>query len=81
MPGKSKPAGNAPHGKATQKEQAAPRNRVADPEVENLLNRILDEQTSQAAPRSFQGQWFAQVQDGEFRLDNQAVEDLKKKAS
>lgn len=64
----------APKGKATRKR----RSRKADPEVENLLNRILEEKTSQT---TFQGQWFAQVQDGEFRLDNQSVEELKKKVA
>jgi len=44
--------------------------------VEKLLNRILDEKTSKT---EFEGQWFAQIRDGEFRLDNDAVEDLKKK--
>lgn len=77
MPGMKKSAAKA---KGTPKGQPAPAKRPTDPEVENLLNRILDEKTSQAAPSGFEGQWFAQIQDGEFRLDNQAVEDLKKKA-
>jgi hypothetical protein len=45
------------------------------------LNRILDHKTSQTTPGSFQPQWFAQIQDGEFRLDNKTVEDLKKKVA
>ncbi len=69
------PAANPP----AQPGQAAPRHRRPDPEVENLLDRILENGTSQTGPTSFQPQWFAQIQDGGFRLDNKAVQSLKKK--
>jgi hypothetical protein len=74
MPAKA----NAPKTKAAPKGQAPAKRRANDPEVENLLNRILDDTTSQT---SSQPQWFAQIQDGDFRLDNKTVEDLKKKVS
>jgi hypothetical protein len=85
VPPKALPAVNnqnglAPQDKAVPKGQALPRRRVNDPEVEHLLNRILDKKTSQVRPQKSQPQWFAQIQDGEFRLNNKAVEDLKKKA-
>jgi hypothetical protein len=79
MPAQGKPAGNGAKANGSAKGQAAPQKRVTDPEVENLLNRILEDKTSQAAPSGFQPQWFAQIQDG--GLNNKAVEDLKKKAS
>ena len=75
--GQQNPAANPP----AQPGQAAPQNRRTDPEVENILDRILDTGTSQTAPSNFQPQWFAQIQDGGFRLDNKAVENLKKKAT
>ncbi len=74
-----KQQGKAPKAQAVPNGNQQPQRRarrVKDPEVENLLDRILDEKTSQTP---FQGQWFAQIQDGEFRLDNKTVEDLKKK--
>jgi hypothetical protein len=74
MPAKA----NAPKTKAAPNSQAPANRRANDPEVENLLNRILDDTTSQT---SSQPQWFAQIQDGDFRLDNKTVEDLKKKVS
>ena len=70
-----------PVGQPGQQGQAAPRKRRSDPEVQNLLDRILEQGTSQTAPADFQPQWFAQIQDGGFRLDNKAVEALKKKAT
>ena len=82
MPQTQKAADKAPNAKAAPKNgPAVPRRRrAADPEVQNLLNRILDHSTSQTAPKkTFQPQWFAQIQDGGFRLDNEAVERLKKK--
>jgi hypothetical protein len=73
----NKPA-TGPKPKAGTKSETAPARRVSDPEVENLLHRILDDKTSQT---NFEPQWFAQIQDGEFRFDNQTVEELKKKVA
>ena len=79
IPPEAMPNFNRPPRKASKaKNQAAPKRRLSDPEVETLLNRILDERTSQT---DFEPQWFAQIQDGEFRLDNKTVQDLKKKVA
>lgn len=79
VPQQRRPApANAPNGNAVPQGKPRQQRRPADPEIDNLLDRILDEKTSQT---SFQGQWFAQIQDGGFRLDNETVEELKKKVT
>jgi len=70
---------NAPQQQDQQKKKKAVK--IVDPEVNGILNNILDERTGQLAP--FRGQAFAQIADPAaekpFRLDNKTVKELKKK--